>query len=119
MGTVVERIRTLCKEKGIAVSKLESELGYGNGYLNPKKIQTVTTDRAAEIAQYLGVSVEYLLTEETKEAPSNSDEATEDTIKAAFWGGEKELTQNEIDELWEDAKSYIAFKTEQAKKRRK
>lgn len=43
----------------------------------------------------------------------------DDIIKAAFWGGEKELDEKDIDELWEDARAYIAFKTQQRKQRKK
>ena len=57
MPTMVEKIRAICKEKGIPVSRLEKDLGYANGYLNPKKAETLRKDRIAEIAQYLGISV--------------------------------------------------------------
>ena len=56
MPTMVERVRAICKAKGIPVSQLEKDLGYANGYLNPKKAETIRKDRIAEIAQYLGVS---------------------------------------------------------------
>lgn len=57
MPTVVEKIRAICEEKGIPVSQLEKALGYGNGYLNPKKAKKIRLDRLAEIANYLGVSL--------------------------------------------------------------
>ena len=31
----VERVKQLCKEKEIPISKLEKELGYANGYFLP------------------------------------------------------------------------------------
>lgn len=58
METIVERIRRYCKEKGVAVSAMEKDLGFGNGYLNPKKIEDVNTDRLLKILDYLGVSAE-------------------------------------------------------------
>lgn len=58
METIVERIRRYCKEKGVAVSVLEKDLGFGNGYLNPKKIEDVNTDRLLKILDYLGISAE-------------------------------------------------------------
>ena len=57
MPTVVEKIRAICKEKGIPISQLEKALGYANGYLNPKKAANIRLDRLAEIANYLGVSL--------------------------------------------------------------
>ena len=64
METTIERIRAVCKSRGIAVSALEHSLGYSNGYLNPKKARDVSGKRLVEIAEYLGVSVSYLLGEE-------------------------------------------------------
>ena len=65
METQVERIRRLCAEKGIRVSVMERDLGYGNGFLNPKKIKTVPAQRLVEIAGYMNVSVQYLATGES------------------------------------------------------
>lgn len=64
---IVERVRLLCKEKGIAISKMEKDLGYGNGYFNPKKLRAIPSSRLKEIAEYLDVSVNELLGENDKE----------------------------------------------------
>lgn len=66
MGTTIERIRMICKEKKIPVASLEKALGYSNGYLNPKKARDVSGSRLVEIAEYLGVSVSQLLGEENE-----------------------------------------------------
>lgn len=66
MGTTIERIRTICKEKKIPVASLEKALGYSNGYLNPKKARDVSGSRLVEISEYLGVSVSQLLGEENE-----------------------------------------------------
>ncbi|MBR6206971.1 MAG: helix-turn-helix transcriptional regulator [Oscillospiraceae bacterium] len=72
--TDVERIRQVCKEHGIPIARLEEALGYGNGYLNPKKIETVTVVRAKEIAAYIGISLGEL-TGEQKKTPAGTAEA--------------------------------------------
>lgn len=59
--TAVERVRIICKEKGIAISRLEKDLTFGNGFLNPKKITDIPSDRLAKIADYLGMSADELL----------------------------------------------------------
>lgn len=66
MPTGVEYVRSFCKEKGIPISKLEKDLGYGNGYLNPKKIKKIDYDRAVEIANYLGCDLNRVLGEKRK-----------------------------------------------------
>jgi len=54
-------IRTLCKNKGISVTDLEKELGFGNGSLT--KSSTLRSDRLLAIAKYFDVSMEYLMGE--------------------------------------------------------
>lgn len=56
--TTVERIREICEELNVPISKLEKDLGFGNGYLNPKKIKDIKTDRFLKILEYLGISAE-------------------------------------------------------------
>ena len=69
--TQVERIREVCKKQGIAIKKLENDLKYGNGFLNPKKIKVVSSDRLFEIAKYLNVSASFLAGQE--EPAANCD----------------------------------------------
>lgn len=56
----VERIRKLCKEQRIPLSRLERDLGFANGYIGQLKKGTVPNDRLVKIADYLNVSEEYL-----------------------------------------------------------
>lgn len=58
----VELIKKICKERKIPISRLERECNFANGYINGLKKQTVRADRLQKIADYLDVSVEYLLT---------------------------------------------------------
>lgn len=73
--TTVERVRSICKDKKIPIFKLEEELHFGNGYLNPKKIQNIPSDRLSLIAKYLDVPVEYLMTGEESEPPTDAETA--------------------------------------------
>ena len=59
----IDIIKQLCAKKGITVSQLENELAYGNGSI--AKSKNMSADRMYKIAQYFGVSVEYLLTGKT------------------------------------------------------
>lgn len=60
--TVFERIEKLRKSTGISQGKLEKELGFSNGSISKWKNSTPKSDRLQKIADYFGVSVEYLMT---------------------------------------------------------
>ena len=59
--TAVEYVRDVCKQKKIPVSKLEEELQFANGYLNPKKCSKIEYSRALAIAEYLNIPAENIL----------------------------------------------------------
>lgn len=60
--TTVERIKSICKERKIPISRLEKDLNFGNAYISGLKKGTVPDDRLRLISKYLDVSVEYLMT---------------------------------------------------------
>ncbi len=65
--TVLERIKTLCKEKGISITTLEQILEYSNGSL--AKAKDIPSSRIRNIAEFFNVSTDYLLTGKEKEIP--------------------------------------------------
>lgn len=75
--TSVERVKTICKERKIPISRLERECGFANGYINQLKKGTMPEDRLRKIADYLGVSAEFLATGEEAEQYYTDDEARE------------------------------------------
>ena len=97
MFNSVEYVRELCKQRKIAVSVLEKDCGFANGYLNPKKMAKLPYERAVVIANYLGVAVDLILTgEETKNAPAVSSKGDVlDEVDVAFYGEFKELDEND------------------------
>lgn len=59
--TILERIKATAREKkNISITALEQVLGYSNGSL--AKAKNIPSSRVMEIADYLGVSVDYLMT---------------------------------------------------------
>ena len=65
----VERVKSICKQRKIPISKLETDLGYGNAYISGLKKGVFPNDRLEEIANYLNLPSYYLSTGEEK-APS-------------------------------------------------
>lgn len=80
----VQLVRDICEKRGIPISKLEKECGFGNGYLNNKnrKIKKMPYDRAQIIGNYLGISAEYILTgEKNKKASALTEKDGRDIAK--------------------------------------
>lgn len=79
--TVLERIKTLCKEKkNISLTTLEHILEYSNGSLS--KAKDIPSSRVMEIANFLDVSIDYLMTGKEPE-PDFSDESAHLVAKLA------------------------------------
>lgn len=75
-----------------------------------------------QIAEALNTTTEYLLTgsgPKKKTVPagvSESDTISEDDIKAAFWGGDKDLSPEDLDAMWGDVKRFADFIAQQKKR---
>ena len=74
----IDVIRNLCKQKGISISALEKELGFGNGSLG--KAKKIPAERIRAIARYFNVSMEYLMTGEDQ--PYYADKETDELYEA-------------------------------------
>ncbi len=59
---LLENIRNECKRQNITVKKLESDLGFSNGFISKVKGNNMKSDRLYKVAEYLNVEPEYLLT---------------------------------------------------------
>ena len=57
----VERVKSICKNRKIPISRLEKDLGFGNGYISQLRKGTFPGDRLAAIAKYLDTTTEFLL----------------------------------------------------------
>lgn len=54
------KIKTLCKEKGISIHAMEKDLGFGGGTVSRWKNSNPGLEKILKIANYLDVSVEFL-----------------------------------------------------------
>lgn len=70
----VDKVKKLCKEKKIAISRLEKDLGFSNGYIRGLREGKFPSDRLKAIAEYLGVSIGYLLDTEDQSSQNLYEE---------------------------------------------
>ena len=68
----VERVKEICKERGIPISKLEKACDFGNGYIGQLKKGSFPADRLATIANKLNLSTDFFL--ETNPSPYSEAE---------------------------------------------
>ena len=93
-----------CKEKGVRPSRAAEECGINRSNVSNWKNNGYTPRGEAlqKIADYFGVTTDYLLTGEEKEkAPAEAGERAinTDDIKIALFGGDGEVT----DAMWDEA----------------
>lgn len=73
--SIYDRIRVLCARNGISVNQLEKDLGFGSSstskWIPGKTVPSI--DKVKKVADYFGVSIEYLV-------GSSEIEDTADTI---------------------------------------
>ena len=100
MGTLYERIISLCHEKGITGGKMCTDLHMSKGTLTDLKMgrQTgISAAKAQKIASYFGVSVGFLLGEEEKQKQPIQDELSD--RKKEFIRRVENMTDSQLERL--------------------
>lgn len=111
----------LCNLINKTPSAVAEEMGLKRSSVTRWKKGTKPTDATLQkIAEYFQVSVGSLKNDNVSYEPhENRGVITDTDIKAAFWGGDKDLTKEDMDALWQDVQEYARFKAEQRKKKGK
>ena len=101
------RFQSLCAERGISVYKACTEIGLNRSAVAKWKAggkPNGTT--AAKLAEYFGVTTDYLLCQTDEKAPADGKRSVSDEdIKFALFGGDGEIT----DALYDEVKKFAAF----------
>ena len=103
-----DRFKQLCDEKGISIYKAATEIGLNRAAANKWKAGSIPNGQTiTRLADYFGVTNDYLLGKETKKAPSESGKRSisDDDIKFALFGGDGEIT----DAMYEEVRNFAAY----------
>ena len=104
-----DRFKALCDQRGISCNRAALEMGLSNATPTAWKKRGLTpkADTLAVIANYFGVTTDYLLGEENKKAPAESGKrsVSDDDIKFALFGGDGEIT----DAMYQEVKEFAAL----------
>lgn len=65
--TLKDRIKELCEKNGVTMNKLESDCGFGRGYVSKLEKSTPNSQKLQKIADYFNISLDYLMTGETNQ----------------------------------------------------
>lgn len=109
MGEMYNRIVALCNERGIKPGRVCADTGLSRGMMSDLKMgrtKELSAKNTKIIADYFGVTTDYLLTgEETKKAPTQEGERiiSDDDIKFALWGT-KEIDDDVLDRVMQFAR---------------
>lgn len=71
--TLKERVKSLCKERGVSMNQTETDLGFGKGYISKLGSSKPNTEKLNRMAEYFGVTLDYLMNGESN---GSSDELT-------------------------------------------
>lgn len=99
----VEKVKKLCKERKIPISKLESDLGFSNGYIGQLKKGIFPMDRAQKIAAYLNMPFEYFNSTEQTSFGITTCQECGFTYDADF--NEDIAEHNKYHSAWQQAES--------------
>ena len=119
MGSMFfERYSALCKEHDETPNSVAKKIGASSGSVTAWKKGTDPRNATlAKIADFFGVSTDYLLGKESEKAPAESGKrsVSDDEIKFALFGGDGEIT----DAMYEEVKNFAAFvKAREAEKKK-
>lgn len=97
-SVLYQRIKALCEKRGISISKLESELGFGNSSIKKwERVSSPSIDKIIKVASYFDVSVDYLLGRTDIEGSISEVIGDEDII--SFQRARQKMTQKDKDRM--------------------
>lgn len=107
-----DRYSELCKRVGKSPTGVAIELNVSRATVNYwKNGNTPKQEILSKIAEYFGVSTDYLLGNTDIQSPANTAPTDED-IKFALFGGDGEIT----DDMYNEVKEFVKFVKSKYKK---
>ena len=101
------RFKALCDERNISVYRACTDIGLNRSAVAKwKSGGKPNGSTAARLAEYFGVTTDYLLEQTDEKTPAEAQRAVSDEdIKFALFGGDGEIT----DAMYDEVKQFAAF----------
>ena len=101
-----ERFAALCKQNGETPNAVAKHIGVSSGSVTAWKNGTAPRNATVKaIANYFGVSTDYLLENEEAPAEASRRSVSDDDIKFALFGGDGEIT----DAMYDEVRNFAEF----------
>lgn len=102
-----DNIKDLAAQKKISVAELERTLGFGNGSISKWNKQSPSADKLKKVADYFGVTIDYLLDRK----PATQTNATiEEALDSVMSYDGKPITDNDREVLRGIIEGYLKNK---------
>ena len=99
------RFKALCGEKNVSTYRACTDIGLNRSAVAKwKEGSQPNGTTAAKLAEYFGVTTDYLLGQSEQRTPKTR-EVSDDDIKFALFGGDGKIT----DAMYEEVKRFAAF----------
>lgn len=106
--TTFERIKELAKKQGKSLNKVEEDLGWSRNTLYSLKVNKPSSERLETLADYFGVSVDYLLGRTDNPHSAESEDEYDDLVMM-FRKNEMEIPEEKRDEYRREVKKLMDF----------
>ncbi len=106
--TTFERIKELAKKQGKSLNKVEEDLGWSRNTLYSLKVNKPSSERLETLADYFGVSVDYLLGRTDNPHNAEFDDEYDDLVMM-FRKNEMEIPEEKRDEYRREVEKLMDF----------
>lgn len=124
MNILYLKIKELADKKGVSLAQIERDLNFSNGIISSWKNGRASQDKLAAIADYFGVSTDYLLGRKESESSTENQENKdlkkflEDNLDNGMTFGDGKVTEEDREKL-EIALTQIFYRYHDEFKKRK
>lgn len=116
--TTFDRVKKLADRQKISIVELEEKLGFGRNSLYSWKTKTPNGDRLKKVADYFGVSTDYLLGRTESPEPFRTDEGPGSDLIGYFRLNTSGFDPEETEQIEESLKDYTDFLIQKARERK-
>ncbi|MGF2021902.1 helix-turn-helix domain-containing protein [Enterococcus casseliflavus] len=106
--TTFERIKELAKKQGKSLNKVEEDLGWSRNTLYSLKVNKPSSERLETLADYFGVSVDYLLGRTDNPHSAEAEDEYDDLVMM-FRKNEMEIPEEKRDEYRREVEKLMDF----------